>query len=156
MDLEEPGTFGQGQMVDLEEMEVDPWAGLIQPDTVFSENPAEGGRPKPKRQVLKDLRTKLGWVVDELNRRKRKLQPTKRQSNNLRRLQRAYSRLLGRGRTLSRGLNALREYLQSLIRIKSLQERKAAKKEREKELKYRMVSRGILPLHTGKRVMPPK
>ncbi len=75
-----------------------------------------------------------------LRRRKTKGKPTKKQQANLRRLQKAYSRFLGRSSTQVRGLMALREHLQSLIRTKSMQERRAVKKAREKDLKERMVS----------------
>lgn len=143
MELEEPLAGSFGPVSDPDGMEVDPWDGLIQPDTALLETPAVGEHPVPRYQQLKELRVRLGWVADEMKRRKGEKKPTKRQVANLKKLQKVYSRYLGRARTNMRGLFSLREHLQTMIRVRSLQERKARKKESEKKLKDGMVSKRL-------------
>ncbi len=68
-----------------------------------------------------------------------KEKPTRRQRANLLRLTKAHKRQLGDGTIKLRKLKILRGQLEGLVRVKSLQKRRAERKKREKELKERVV-----------------
>ncbi len=52
------------------EAETDPWEGLLQPDTMlFTEAPNSESQPRARTELLRDLRKRLGWVLDGVRRR---------------------------------------------------------------------------------------
>ncbi len=106
MEEDDPVADPFGLRNELEEIETDRWADLLQPDTEIQPEPK---KPEPRDLTLKSLRARLGWVTDEVRRRQKKEKATPRQRANLKRLMRAHKRQLGEGAVKMRSLKSLRD-----------------------------------------------
>ncbi len=89
-------------MAENEGVEVDHWAGLRQPENMYWHPIRESYPPEPRERQLRSLRARLGWVTDELSRRKKGKSPTKRQKANLLRLRKLYRKHFEGGTARSR------------------------------------------------------